>query len=295
MPRDPLLHVHSDARDLADASLSASQHADVAGVARDRDPELRQRVDQGLLERAQVPVQVHAVPGEVENRVTDELAGAVVGDVAAPLHREHVDPLGPEQVGLAGGPARREHGGMLEQQENVLREPVLEARLGEGALPCERLGVRHDARPDHLNAPSGHSGSLNASSRLPRTAHTLAAPPSTKLATPHTASPARPSRRSIGQAMKPRSNAPTADSAPMTPRCHRLSSQRLRRQPNVAPTARPAMVPARIGSAAPSWESGALTWCSSVRTITRAATMVPPPSPAPHASAPRPIASRAST
>src|SRR2546430_16485765 len=130
---------------------------------------------------------------------------------------------------------------MLEQQENVLREPALEARLGEGALPCERLGVRHDARPDQLNAPSGHSASLNASSRLPRTAHALAAPPSTKLASPHTASPARPSTRAIRQAMKPRSSAPPADSAPMTPRRHRLSSQRLPRQPHPAPTPRPPM------------------------------------------------------
>src|SRR5207249_641347 len=158
VPRDPLLHVHADAGDLAAAP--AGPDAGVAGPTLGRDVELGERVDQGLLERAQVPVEVAAIAAQVQD-------------------------------GIADG--------------------------------------------------------------LPRTAQALAAPPSTKLASPQTARPATPSRWSIGQAMNPSSSAPTHARTAITPRCQRLSSQRLRRQPNVALTARPASVPARTGSAALSW------------------------------------------
>ena len=44
------------------------------------------QVDQELLQETQVAVQVAAAPRQVEDRVADQLAGAVVGDVAAAVH-----------------------------------------------------------------------------------------------------------------------------------------------------------------------------------------------------------------
>src|SRR5205823_8392955 len=227
--------------------------AGVAGLALGRDVERGERVDQDLLERTQVPMQVAAVAAQVQDGITDELPGAVEGDVAAALHLENGQVARLAHVARARVTAQRHDRRVLEQQDHVPPQPTLDPRLGERPLPLERLLVRHQAGLDHVNRAVSHSASLNASSRLPRTAHALAAPPSTKQATPHTARPATPSRWSIGQAMKPSSRVPTDARTAITPRCHRLSSQRLRRQPNVAPTARPASVPARTGSAALSW------------------------------------------
>src|SRR2546430_5437234 len=240
--------MHADAGDLAGAS--AGPDAGVARLPLARDVEPGERVDQGLLERAQVPMQVAAVAAQVQDGIADELPRAVEGDIAAALDLEDRQVVRLEHVARARGAAQRPARRVLEQQEHVPLEPPRDARLGERPLPLERLAVRHQAGLDHVDAAVTHSASLKASSRLPRTAHALAALPSPKQASPHTARPATPSRWSIGQAMKPSSSAPTHARTAITPRCHRLSSRRLRRQPNVAPTAMPASVPARTGSAA---------------------------------------------
>src|SRR5207253_6912581 len=200
---------------------------------------------------AEIPMEVLpvGVAAQVEDRVPDQLAGTVERHVAAALHLDHVYTFRAEHMRPLGRAAQRDHGGVLEQQEQVLLQATVDPRLGECALPAERPVVGHPAGLDHPNGAPAHSRSLNASSRPPRTDQALPAPPSTKLATPHTARPGMPSRWSIGQARKATSSAPTADRTPMTPRCHRLSSQRLRCQPNVAPMARPTSVPARTGSA----------------------------------------------
>src|SRR2546430_593595 len=287
VPRDPLLHMDPDARDLAPPPRP---DAGVARVPLGGNAELRECGDERVFEGAEIPVEVLPVAAQVDDRITDQLPGPVERDVAAALDLEHVDAFRVQQVRRPGGAAQRDHGRVLEQQEQVLRQATVDPRLGKRTLPVERLTVGDATGLDHLHAAFGHSPSLNASSRLPRTDQALPAAPSTKLATPHTASPGMPSRWSIGQARKATSSAPTADRTPITPRCHRLSSQRLRCQPNVAPTARPASVPARTGSAALSCALEGFTWCSSVRTMTSAATMVPPPNPVPHARPPRPIA-----
>src|SRR5438445_756811 len=64
------------------------------------DAEPGERVDHGLLEQAHVVVQAEAVGVEVEDRVDDQLAGAVVGDVAAAVGFGEVDAGGLE---LRGG------------------------------------------------------------------------------------------------------------------------------------------------------------------------------------------------
>src|SRR5439155_1783352 len=84
--RDPLFHVHADAGDLAAAS--AGPDAGVARLPLARDVEPGERVDQGLLERAQVPMQVAAVAAQVQDGIADELPRAVEGDIAAALDLE---------------------------------------------------------------------------------------------------------------------------------------------------------------------------------------------------------------
>ncbi len=54
------------------------------------------RGDHGLLEVAQEAVEVALAVAEEQDRIRDELAGAVIGDVAAALELDHLD--------MAGGP-----------------------------------------------------------------------------------------------------------------------------------------------------------------------------------------------
>src|SRR5438093_1620346 len=87
MPRDPLLHVDPDARDLP----VPSPHAGVTRVPRGGYAEPGERVDQRLLEGAEVPVEVPVVTRQVDDRVADALAGSVERHVPAALDREDLD------------------------------------------------------------------------------------------------------------------------------------------------------------------------------------------------------------
>jgi hypothetical protein len=62
---------------------SPDPHAGEAVLAAGRNTETCERTDQHLLQVTHVAVQVAAVGLQVEDGVADELAGAVVGDVAA--------------------------------------------------------------------------------------------------------------------------------------------------------------------------------------------------------------------
>jgi hypothetical protein len=64
-----------------------------------REAERAEAVDQNLLEEAQVGVQV-LVRGERDDRVADELARAVVGDVAAAVGLHDFDALAGELGGI---------------------------------------------------------------------------------------------------------------------------------------------------------------------------------------------------
>ena len=88
-----------------------------------------------------------ALAGNGEDRIADQLSGAVVGDVAAPVgphqlgpDRRRVD----EDVGHVGPGAERVDVGVLEQQE-----PVVGTALEQGVLQVERLPVGHRAEPAH--------------------------------------------------------------------------------------------------------------------------------------------------
>src|SRR2546426_736783 len=154
---------------------------------------------------------------------------------------------------LVGIASQRHDGRMLEQQQHVVWQSPLDPGLSHGALPLERLGVRHHACLHHFHHALAHAFPLPApGSPLPVIAQRLPTTPTVTLKAPHRINPANPRNRSATAARKPTSSAPTAASTAITPLCHRFSSGALRRPPNRAATATPANRPARRGSAAAS-------------------------------------------
>ena len=81
--------------------------------------------DQRLLEVAAVALHVLAVPRKVEDRVADELAGPVVGRLAAAVGLDDLDlgALGHVQLARLGAAAERDHRRVLEQQHRVGQPP----------------------------------------------------------------------------------------------------------------------------------------------------------------------------
>ena len=129
-------------------AVDVDPHAGVLGEPADsREPELAQHIDQQLLDAAHVFGRAERV-GDRQDRVPDELAGAVVCDVAAALDGDEVGAdrgRVAAQVGLAGRPAAvREDVVVLEQQQVLLR-----AMLEQRGLDGQRLAVRHPAQPAH--------------------------------------------------------------------------------------------------------------------------------------------------
>ena len=87
--RHPLRDVDPDRRDLPRRRRQPDAREPVDPLR--LDAELRQRQDQRLLEVAAVPLDVLAVPLQVEDRVADELPGAVEGRLAAAVRLDDVD------------------------------------------------------------------------------------------------------------------------------------------------------------------------------------------------------------
>src|SRR6058998_722065 len=100
MPRDPLLHVDADARDLP--APPPGPHAGVTGVPLGGYAERGERVDQRLLQGAEIPVQIRLVAGQVDDRVADELTGAVERHVPAALDLEDLDSVAAEEMVCVG-------------------------------------------------------------------------------------------------------------------------------------------------------------------------------------------------
>ena len=149
--RAPVAEAHADRGDLArhdrrvgmvDVEPDTGEPVEPAGV---RQAEFSKGVDEQALHTAHVRRRAEPVV-DVQDRIADELTGAVIGDVAAALHRHE---FGADrgrltlQVVLEIGPHPvREHVGMLEQQQMLLR-PVFE----QAGLQRERFPVRHAAEP----------------------------------------------------------------------------------------------------------------------------------------------------
>ncbi len=153
---------HADGRDLA----VLDPHARVAVESgRTGEPEVRERVDQQLLDRAHIGDGVgHAaapLAGHREDRIADELTRPVVGDVAAAVGTDQLrtDSFGSdEHVGGIGPHAQREDVGMLEQQQMVVGR-MLEQRV----LQRERIAVAHTTEPP--DAQRGHGTRAPGTSR----------------------------------------------------------------------------------------------------------------------------------
>ena len=128
-----------------------------AGQALDRargDAVLRERLDHHPLQPPHVLVDVVAVGAQGDDRVGDQLAGAVVGDAAAAVGVAHLDslpfvPLGSHRQLLRGrAAAAGVNGGVLEQQQHV-GDLLALARSLQAQLCLARLLIGHDSAADN--------------------------------------------------------------------------------------------------------------------------------------------------
>lgn len=104
--------------------------------------------DEKFLEGAQIDVQILAVPAQVEDGITDKLAGAMISGLAAAISRDHGvrEMGGPAEAGLVGRPADSINGFVLQEKELVGNGAS--AALGcETLLQGEGLRVFHPAQP----------------------------------------------------------------------------------------------------------------------------------------------------
>src|SRR5580700_547990 len=133
-------------------------------------PEVGTGADQGLLDRPHVIDHVDRL-AEPDDRVPDELPGAVPGDLAAAVDVDHRGSrVAGRPVELLGPLARRVDGRVLEQQAGVrdvaAHPPLVQVPLQiPGLLVGDR--VRTEAGPGEYQLAL-HATSLRARSRLSR-------------------------------------------------------------------------------------------------------------------------------
>src|SRR5438093_1568910 len=114
--------------------------------------------------------------GQVENRITHELAGAVEGHVTAALDLEDLDAVAADEMVRVGVAAQRHHRGVLEQEQQVVRQTAVDTGLRERALPLERFGVWDDAGLHDLEQTRRHDPSPIARPSSPAVAPPSPAP-----------------------------------------------------------------------------------------------------------------------
>ena len=114
--------------------------ARVADVPLRGDAQLRQGLDEALLDLPEVPVQVLAVPLEIDDRVADELAGPVKRHVPAALDLEQLDAAlrqerrRREQMPLLARAPQRHDRGMLDEQKHVLVDRARDSSARQAPL-----------------------------------------------------------------------------------------------------------------------------------------------------------------
>src|SRR5439155_3707951 len=94
------------------------------------EPERRQRANQGLLEVAAVLLDVLPVPGQIEDRVADELPRAVVRRLATAIGLDDLDlrVLRNMQLARLGSPPERYNRRMLQQDDRVRERALRDGR-----------------------------------------------------------------------------------------------------------------------------------------------------------------------
>jgi hypothetical protein len=137
---DALGDVDADGRDLLLADTASGDGPDAGELADalGHDAEVAAGADQSLFEETDVVdgAKVWAffagkIAAEIEDGVADELAGAVIGDVAAAIDLVHLhstlgeEIVASEDVGAVGVAAEGEDGRMLQHEESVADEVLL--------------------------------------------------------------------------------------------------------------------------------------------------------------------------
>src|SRR5215469_18043282 len=100
MRGDPAADVDTNGRELflGDAARRLDPDAGFAGDAIGGDAEVGRGADHGFFQSADVPVNIAADAVEIENGIADDLAGAVIGDVAAAIRFAEFDAFLAEDV-----------------------------------------------------------------------------------------------------------------------------------------------------------------------------------------------------
>ena len=142
MHRDAFGDPDADGRDLlAGAAVRAGQPH--AGTSVDPCPayaELGEHLDQHALEPAHVGDHVDGI-GEPHDRVADQLAGTVPGDLAAAVDVDDRSAVGGALVRF-GAFARRVHGRVLQKEDGVWRPAAHDVGV-HGTLVFESDRIRH--------------------------------------------------------------------------------------------------------------------------------------------------------
>lgn len=140
---DPFPNTHADGGEFTVLDPDAGEAFAAAGL----DSENGAGADEGVLKMAQMSVEVPAVRVQVEDRIADELAGAVIGGLAAAVGLEYGEGEcgGVAQGGLVAQAADGVNGLVLQQEDGVA------AGAGEDGihvllLQAEAFGVRNGIR-----------------------------------------------------------------------------------------------------------------------------------------------------
>jgi hypothetical protein len=144
---DPSADVHAYRADLGGAHPDSRTFRDAGRL----DPEIRQRVDHGLLDRPHVGAHVALPFTQVQDGIADDLPWPVIGDVAAAVRGIKGD-AGARQDFFAGQKifqmtvaAERDGVGVL-QQDDLVGDCAGLALRHQPLLPFKRLAVLHAAR-----------------------------------------------------------------------------------------------------------------------------------------------------
>jgi hypothetical protein len=155
--------VHTDGGELFFGNIAGRLNPDAgfAGNAISGNAEIGGGADHGFFEGADVPVDVAADAIEIENRVADDLAGAVIGDVATSIGFAEFDAflakdvLGSEKILLAGVSAKSDHVGVFAEEKHVIDGAGFargdEAFLqGESGVPGVNSKIANEKRLRHV-------------------------------------------------------------------------------------------------------------------------------------------------
>src|SRR5260221_9165330 len=125
---DPAADVDADGGEFffGDIARRLDPDAGFAGDAIGADAEIGGGADHGFFERADIPVNVASDGTEIQDGVADDLAWAVISDVAAAVGFAEVDIFlaedifGSEKIFLAGAAAEGQNVGMFAEEDDVV-------------------------------------------------------------------------------------------------------------------------------------------------------------------------------